>query len=86
MNQKKLNKNITDTQVEDTTESTMQQDKGKFLSYMFEIISDENIYSVSFNAKPTGEETKKMLEMLQSCLYAKIADGIQMYLEQHSLA
>lgn len=86
MNQKNLNKNITGTQVEDAPKSTMQEDRNSFLSYKFEIFDDENLYSISFNAKLTGEETEKMVKMVQNCLYAKIADGIQMYLEQHSLA
>ena len=86
MNQKKLNKNIADTQLEDTTESTMQQDRDSFLSYRFEIMEDDNIYSVSFNGKLTDEETRKMLEPIQNCLYEKIPDAIQMYLEQNNLA
>ncbi len=43
MNQKKLKKNIADTQLEDTTESTMQQGRDCFLSYRFEIMEDNNI-------------------------------------------
>lgn len=85
MNQKKLNKNIADTQLEDTTESTMQQGKDCFLSYRFEVMEDDNIYSVSFNGKLTDEETRKMLESIQNCLYEKIPDAIQMYLEQNNL-
>lgn len=86
MNQKKLNKNIADTQLEDTTESTMQQGRDCFLSYRFEIMEDNNIYSVSFNGKLTDEETRKMLESIQNCLYEKIPDAIQMYLYQNNLA
>ena len=85
MNQKKLKKNIADTQLEDTTESTMQQGRDCFLSYRFEIMEDDNIYSVSFNGKLTDEETRKMLEPIQNCLYEKIPDAIQMYLEQNNL-
>ena len=86
MNQKKLKKNIADTQLEDTTESTMQQGRDCFLSYRFEIMEDNNIYSVSFNGKLTDEETRKMLESIQNCLYEKIPDAIQMYLYQNNLA
>ena len=61
MNQKKLNKNIADTQLEDTIESTMQQCRDKGLSYKLEIMDDENIYSVSFEGKLTEKDTKKIL-------------------------
>lgn len=86
MNQKNFNSNITSTQKEDTPESTMQQDRDCFLSYRFEIMEDDNIYSVSFNGKLTDEETRKMLKSIQNCLYEKIPDAIQMYLEQNNLA
>lgn len=86
MNQKNFNSNITSTQKEDTPESTMQQSRDSFLSYKFEIMEDDNIYYVSFNGKLTDEETRKMLESIQNCLYEKIPDAIQMYLEQNNLA
>lgn len=88
MNQKKFNKNITCTQMEDTAENTMQQkgSSNKFLSYKFEIMDDENIYSISFDAELAQEETKKMLESVQNCLYEKTADYIQKYLEQSNIA
>lgn len=86
MNQKNLNKNITGTQVDDSAESTMQQDKDKFSSYKFEIMDDDNIYSISFRGKLADEETKKMLESIQNCLYEKTADCIQTYLEQNNIA
>lgn len=86
MNQKNLNKNITGTQVDDAAESTMQQDKDKFSSYKFEIMEDDNIYSISFRGKLADEETKKMLESIQNCLYEKTADCIQTYLEQNNIA
>ena len=86
MDQKKSNKNIAGTHMEDAPKSTRKQDRKRFLSYKFEIIDDENTYSVSFNAKLTEEETEKLLEAVQNCLYAKLADCIQMYLEQHSMA
>ena len=85
MNQKNFNNNITGTQKEDAPKSIMQQDSNKFLSYMFEIMEDDNICSVSFNGKLTDEETRKMLEPIQNCLYEKIPDAIQMYLEQNNL-
>lgn len=83
MNQKNLNKNITSTQLEDLPESIMQQDK--VLSYKFEIVDDENLYSISFDSKLTQEKTKEMMEAVQNCLYEKIADGIQMYLKQNNI-
>lgn len=86
MNQKNFNNNITGTQKEGTTESTMQQGRDSFLSYKFEVMGDDNIYSVSFNGKLTDEETRKMLEPIKNCLYEKIPDAIQMYLEQNNLA
>ena len=86
MNQKNFNSNITSTQKENTPESTMQQGRDCFLSYRFEIMEDDNIYSVSFNGKLTDEETRKMLEPIQNCLYEKIPDAIQTYLEQNNLA
>ena len=86
MNQKNFKNNITGTQKEDTPESTMQQGRNSFLSYRFEIIEDDNIYSASFNGKLTDEETRKMLESIQNCLYEKIPDAIQMYLYQNNLA
>ena len=86
MNQKNFNNNITGTQKEDAPKSIMQQDSNKFLSYMFEIMDDENIYSSLFNGNLTDEETRKMLESIQNCLYEKIPDAIQMYLDQNNLA
>ena len=86
MNQKNLNKNITGTQKEDALESIMQQDRDKFLSYRFEVMGDDNIYSVSFNGKLTENEAKKLLAALRNCLYENMADCIQTYLEQHNLA
>lgn len=55
------------------------------LHFKLEIMDDENTYSISFDAKLMKEEAEKMLEAVQNCLYTKAADGIQMYLEQHSL-
>lgn len=86
MNQKIFNSNITSTQKEDTPESTMQQNRDRVLSYKFEIMEDDNIYSVSFNGKLTENEAKKLLVALRNCLYENIADCIQTYLEQHNLA
>ena len=81
MNQKNFTSNITSTQKEDTPESTMQQDRDKgLLSYKFEIMDDDNIYSISFRGKLADEETKKMLESIQNCLYEKAAGCIQTYL------
>lgn len=84
MNQKTFNKNISSTQATYAPEKTMHQNNG--LSYKFEIMDDKNIYSISFEGKLTEEETKEMLEAVQNCLYEKIPDAIQMYLEQHSIA
>jgi len=86
MYQKKLNKNITVTQKEDALESIMQHDRDSFLSYRFEIMDDDNIYSISFRGKLADGETKKILETIQNCLYERISDAIHMYLEQHSIA
>lgn len=88
MNQKKFNKNITCTQMGDIAENTIQQkgSSNKFLSYKFEIMENENIYSASFDGKLTQQETEKMLESIQNCLYEKMANVIQMYLEQNNIA
>ena len=88
MDQKKFNKNITCTQMEDIAENTIQQkgSSNKFLSYKFEIMEDESIYSISFEGKLTQEETKKIMETVQNCLYEKIADGIHICLKQHNIA
>jgi len=86
MYQKKLNKNITVTQKEDVLESIMQHGRDSFLSYRFEIMDDDNIYSISFREKLADGETKKILEATQNCLYEKTADCIQTYLEQHNIA
>ena len=86
MNQKNLNKNITGTQREDAPKSIIQKDRDKFLSYRFEVMGDDNIYSVSFNGKLTENEAKKLLAALRNCLYENMADCIQTYLEQHNLA
>ena len=86
MNQKKFNNNIIGTQKEDTPESTMQQGRDCFLSYRFEVMDDGNIYSISFRGKLADEETKKMLESIQNCLYEKAAGCIQTYLEQNNIA
>lgn len=85
MNRKNSNKNITGTQVEDAPKSPIQQGRNKFLSYRLEVIDDENIYSSSFKGNLTEEETQEMLESIQNCLYEKMADCIQMYLEQNSI-
>ena len=87
MDQKKFSKNITCTQMEVTVENIMQQKESsnKFLSYKFEIMENENIYFTSFDGKLTQQEIEKMLEAIQNCLYEKIADVIQMYLEQNNI-
>lgn len=86
MNQKNLNKNITGIQVEDAPKSIIQQNRDRGLYYRFEVMEDDNIYSVSFNGKLTENEAKKLLVALRNCLYENIADCIQTYLEQHNLA
>ena len=83
MNQKTFNKNISSTQATYAPEKALLQNRG--LSYKFEIMDDENIYSISFDAELTQEETKKMLESVQNCLYEKTADYIQKYLEQSNI-
>lgn len=84
MNQKTFNKNISSTQATYAPEKAMLQNRG--LSYRFEIMDDGNIYSISFNAGLTQEETKKILESVQNCLYEKTAGYIQKYLEQSNIA
>ena len=86
MNQKNFYKNITGTHMEDAPKSTRKQYRNRFLSYKFEIMDDDNIYSISFRGKLTDEETKKMLASIQNCLYEKTADRIQTYLEQNNIA
>lgn len=86
MNQKNLNKNITSIQATNAPESTMQQDRNKFLSYKFEVIDDENIYSSSFDGKLADGETKKILKSIQYCLYEKAADYIHVFLETNNIA
>ena len=82
MNKKNSNKNITITS-EAKIQTTGQQNR--FLSYKFEIMDDENIYSVSFNGNLTRKETQKMLRSIRNYGYEKMADGIRMYLEQHNM-
>ncbi|MFG6395339.1 MAG: hypothetical protein K1W24_14350 [Lachnospiraceae bacterium] len=84
MNQKTFNKNISSTQATYAPEKAMLYNRG--LSYRFEIMDDGNIYSISFNAGLTQEETKKILESIQNCLYEKITGYIQKYLEQSNIA
>ena len=84
MNQKTLKKNISSTQATYAPEKAMLYNRG--LSYRFEIMDDGNIYSISFNAGLTQEETKKILESIQNCLYEKAAGCIQIYLEQNNIA
>ena len=84
MNQKTFNKNISSTQATYAPEKAMLYNRG--LSYRFEIMDDGNIYSISFNAGLTQEETKKILESIQNCLYEKAAGCIQTYLEQNNIA
>ena len=84
MNQKTLKKNISSTQATYAPEKAMLYNGG--LSYRFEIMDDGNIYSISFDAGLTQEETKKMLESVQNCLYEKTAGYIQKYLEQSNIA
>ena len=84
MNQKTFNKNISSTQATYAPEKAMLYNRG--LSYRFEIMDDGNIYSISFDAGLTQEETKKMLESVQNCLYEKTAGYIQKYLEQSNIA
>ena len=84
MNQKTFNKNISSTQATYAPEKAMLYNGG--LSYRFEIMDDGNIYSISFDAGLTQEETKKMLESVQNCLYEKTAGYIQKYLEQSNIA
>lgn len=86
MYQKKLNKNITGTQKEDALENIMQQDRDKFLSYRFEVMEDDNIYSVSFDGRLSENESKKLLAALRNCLYENMADCIQKHMEQHNIA
>lgn len=83
MNQKTFNKNISSTQATYAPEKAMLYNRG--LSYRFEIMDDGNIYSISFDAGLTQEETKKMLESVQNCLYEKTAGYIQKYLEQSNI-
>ena len=84
MNQKTFKKNISNTQATYAPEKAMLYNGG--LSYRFEIMDDGNIYSISFDAGLTQEETKKMLESVQNCLYEKTAGYIQKYLEQSNIA
>ena len=84
MNQKTFKKNISSTQATYAPEKAMLYNRG--LSYRFEIMDDGNIYSISFNAGLTQEETKKILESIQNCLYEKAAGCIQIYLEQNNIA
>lgn len=84
MNQKTFKKNISSTQATYAPEKAMLYNGG--LSYRFEIMDDGNIYSISFDAGLTQEETKKMLESVQNCLYEKTAGYIQKYLEQSNIA
>ena len=84
MNQKTLKKNISSTQATYAPEKAMLYNGG--LSYRVEIMDDGNIYSISFDAGLTQEETKKMLESVQNCLYEKTAGYIQKYLEQSNIA
>lgn len=84
MNQKTFNKNISSTQATYAPEKAMLYNR--CLSYRFEIMDDGNIYSISFNAGLTQEETKKILESIQNCLYEKAAGCIQIYLEQNNIA
>lgn len=86
MNQKNFYKNITGTHMENAPKSTRKQTRNRFLSYRFEIIDDENIYSISFREKLADEETQEMLKSIQNCLYERISDAIHMYLEQNSIA
>ncbi len=65
MIQKNLNKNITGTPVKDVPESTMQQNRDKFLSCRFDVMDDDNIYSVSFNGKLPENEAKKLITDMQ---------------------
>ncbi len=85
MNQKNFNKNITGTPVKDVPENTMQQNRDRFLSCRFDVMDDDNIYSVSFNGKLPENEAKKLITEMRNCLYENMADYIQTYLKQHNL-
>lgn len=85
MNKKNSTKNTTGMKAANVLSGNRQQRKERFLSCKFEIIDDENTYSVTFNAKLTEEETRKMLEAIQNNLYEKTADCIQTYLEQKNI-
>lgn len=84
MNKKESNKSTISLQ-KTKIPVTKQQDKDRFLSYKFEILDDENIYSISFDGKLAEEEIKEMLSAIQKCLYENAADAIQKYLEQNKL-
>ena len=86
MNKKNSIKNTTGMQAANVLSGNRQQRGDRFLSCKFEIIDDENTYSVSFNAKLTEEEAGKMLEAIQNNLYDKTADCLQTYLEQNNIA
>lgn len=85
MNKKNSTKNTTGMKAANVLSGNRQQREERFLSCKFEMIDDENTYSVTFNAKLTEEETRKMLEAIQNNLYEKTADCIQTYLEQKNI-
>lgn len=87
MNQRNFNKNITGTHKENAPENTMQQGRDKgLLFHKFQIMDDDNIYSVSFNGELSENESRELLAALRNCLYENMADYIQIYLKQHNLA
>lgn len=57
----------------------------KTQTYKLEFCTDEKLYSIFLKGKIAPEEIRTMLESARNCLYEKMAENIQVYLEQHHL-
>ncbi|MDE7200724.1 MAG: hypothetical protein K2O91_02205, partial [Lachnospiraceae bacterium] len=61
------------------------QDRTELQTYLFELGSEEKIYSISFNGRIPDAEIQKILEVMHSQSYADCPEAVWTYLEQNKL-
>lgn len=61
------------------------QDRTELQTYLFELGSEEKIYSITFNGRISDTETQKILEVMHRQPYRNCFEAVWAYLEQNKL-